>query len=578
LRAILVCCAVGALLTLSAAAQPAIATGGVVNASSELADIARGSWFVVKGTGLGPANIVVQNGAPFPATLSQTSITFTPATGGTAVNALMYYAWTSKSAAMLPSSTQAGDYDVRLTYNGQTSAPVRVKVVERNLGFATQASNGKGPAQATYGGYDLNRFTTGTLAQWSLRPAKPNDAMILWGTGLGADSASDANGGSSGDQTAAASVRVIVGGAEVTPAYAGRSNGSPGLDQINFVVPANVTPGCFVSIQVRAGGKLSNLGSIAVAGSGQTACSHPTLSAAQLSILDQGGSLTTGSISLTKSSQKITVPGFGSFDNSTESAGGWFSKITVDTLGSANISLLQIGACTIFQRTGTQDQVISGATTVTDLDAGSQLTLNGPNASSKAIPRQTDKTYTLSLYNSGYTVAGISVGGSGSPTIAQGSYTVAGTGGVDIGPFSATLSVPGTFTWANKDSVTDPISRSSSLPITWTGGTTGLVTIVGTTMAASGGTTQNPIYTATGFTCVSPASAGSFTVPSSVLSQLQAVSSDLTTGSFGSLAVYAVPDITSGQGSFTAPVVAGGNTIGAFFNYSIGSLKTTGYQ
>ena len=93
-----------------------------------------------------------------------------------------------------------------------------------------------------------------TLGQWSLRPAKPGDVMILWGTGLGVDAASDANGGSPGDQTEAAQVRVIVGGNPVTPLYAGRSNGWPGLDQINFTIPSDVTPSCFVSLQVKAGG------------------------------------------------------------------------------------------------------------------------------------------------------------------------------------------------------------------------------------------------------------------------------------------------------------------------------------
>ena len=76
---------------------------------------------------------------------------------------------------MLPSSTPVGTYNVTVTYSGRPSAAVSANVVARNFGFATQTANGQGPAQATYGGYDLNRFTTGTLGQWSIRPANPGD-------------------------------------------------------------------------------------------------------------------------------------------------------------------------------------------------------------------------------------------------------------------------------------------------------------------------------------------------------------------------------------------------------------------
>lgn len=50
-----------------AAAQPVVTS--VLNASSYQADIARGSWFVVFGSNMGPANIVLAPGSPFPAEL-----------------------------------------------------------------------------------------------------------------------------------------------------------------------------------------------------------------------------------------------------------------------------------------------------------------------------------------------------------------------------------------------------------------------------------------------------------------------------------------------------------------------------
>jgi uncharacterized protein (TIGR03437 family) len=570
---ILRCLALLAPASLLVQAQPSIrATNGVVNASSELPDVARGSWFVIFGTGLGPAAISVQNSPPYPALLSGTSVTFTPASGGTPIPAPMYYTLATQVAGMLPSSTAAGAYDVKVTYNGQTSTAARVNVVERNFGFATQASNGQGPAQATYGGYDLNRFATGTLAQWSLRPARPGDAMVLWGTGLGADPASDANGGTSGDQTAAGQVRVIVGGIEVTPVYAGRSGGSPGLDQVNFTVPSDVTPSCFVSLQVRAGGRLSNAGSIAVAPAGQSACANAALTQSQLRTLDTGGTVTVASFHLSKTSTTLTA-GSLTLSQQTESVGGWFGKYAVDTVANADFALAQSGACFFLSRSGTIDEVGWGLAPQS-LDAGAQLTLNGPNAVNRPIPRQSDNSYDTTLYSTG--LAGI--GATGSPTLAQGTYTLAGTGGTGVGAFSATVSIPLDFVWTNQNTIANPIPRGSPLTLTWTGGGGGLVTIAGAALTKTGGTSTNSIYSATAFNCLAPGSAGTFTVPSSVLQQLPSVSGDATSASFGTLFVFAVPDPGKGQGIFSAPLTAGGAIDQGILGYSIGAIKSTGYN
>jgi hypothetical protein len=390
---------------------------------------------------------------------------------------------------------------------------------------------------------------------------------------LGADTASDLNGGTSGDQSAAAQVRVIVGGTEVTPAYAGRSNGSPGLDQINFAVPSNVTPSCFVSIAVRAGGRTSNVGTIAVAAAGQPACSSPTLTNTQLTQLDQGRPLTLAALILAKQTINLNVPGLGSFDSTTETAGGSFSRYTIDAVATSPFGVSQIGACTVFRRTGTQQDVSSVTPpNLVNLDAGAQLTLNGPGASNKAIPRTTGNVYSEVLYSSGFG----GFGGSGTPTLAQGTYTITGPGGADVGPFTARLDVPGAFTWTNQASIPATIPRSAGLNITWTGGGSGLVSITGVGAAVIGGTQTNPVLDAAVFTCVAQASAGNFTVPSTVLQQLPVVSADPTSGAVGLLSVGAMPGPNTG--TFTAPLTAGGNVDSATFFYTIGASKSVGFN
>jgi uncharacterized protein (TIGR03437 family) len=547
-------------------AQPAIrAENGVLNASSYQADIARGSWFVIFGTNMGPASIVVAPGVPFPEELSGTRVTFTPAAAG-----------------LLPSTTAAGEYDVRVIYNNQTSAARRVRVVERNFGFATVSQDGTGPAQATNAslnnGISLVRFTSGSISfnnnNWQHRPAHAGETLILWGTGLGPDPQSDVTGGASGDQTAAGNIRVLVGGVEITPSYAGRSSGSPGLDQINFTLAGNVPAGCSVSLQVRAGGRLSNAGSLAISNSGQGQCTHPTLTEAQLRRLDQGGTITVGALALTKLSSKLSIPGLGEFTSTSESVGGGFSRFNISQAATANFSLVQTGACSVFRRTGDVTEIATG-TIPQPLNAGNQLTLNGPNVSNRAIPNvQGENVYAETLYSSG--IGGF--GGTGTPTLTQGQYTIAGTGGTHIGAFSANINFPGLFTWTNEAAVPAVIPRSQNLSVTWTGGGDGLVTVTGFAGSQAGGTQTDPIYDVAAFSCIAQASAGNLTVPSSVLQQLPQVSGDLASGAIGNLTVFAIPNPAAGQGVFTAPLVGGGNIDFGYFSYAVGSSKTVGYN
>jgi uncharacterized protein (TIGR03437 family) len=578
----LVCNLIGAVaLIVPVMAQPSIREeSGVLNASSYQPDIARGSWFVIFGSNMGPPTLAIASGIPFPTELAGTKITFIPAGGGAAIDARLWYTSAGQLAALFPSSAAAGDYDFRVIYNNQTSAARRVKVVERSFGFATVAQNGAGPAQVTNAnlnnGVSLVRFTTGSInfnnRDWQYRPVYPGETLILWGTGLGPDAQSDVEGGTSGDQTAAGNIRVIVDDAEIVPAYAGRSNGSPGLDQINFTLPAGVTRGCTVSLQVRAGDRMSNLGSLAVANSGQAQCTHPVLTESQLRRLDQGGTLTAGGLGISKLRLKATVPGLGSLDTANEDASGVFTRYSISQIADANFSLIQPGACTRFHRTGDIGAINAG-TAPQALNAGTQLTLNGPNVSNRALPNQQNH-YSTTLYSSG--VGG--VGGMGNPTVAQGTYTITGTGGPDVGPFTASVNFPGAFEWTNEASIPAVIARNQNLSITWTGGGDGLIVVLGFGGALVSGQPVAGVYDVAGFSCTAQASAGSLSVPSSTMQRLPQVSGDVTAGTIGALAVYAIPDPSRGQGVFTAPLTAGGNVDFSYFISTAGTLKLVGYN
>ena len=563
----------------TAAAQPVIKAGGVVNAASYQPGIAPGSIFVVFGSGMGPASLVQASSLPLQTSLSGTSISFAPAATGlstgqqsavTPIAALMVYTSAGQVAALLPSSAAPGSYNVSLTYNSQTSAAVQVTVVKRNLGIVTADASGGGQAQSTYGGFDLNRLTKGTLAfaghNWQLRPGVNGDELILWGTGTGADSKFNDADGSGSTTNVKDLFTVTVGGVTVQPDYVGRSPGAPGLDQVNFKLPANVAKSCFDDVVVSwSDPSFSNHVSIAVANPGDTACQYPGVTVDQMHKLDTGGFLSIGEVALTKTSSEFSVPVVGTSTITNESASASFSKYTGGTIGSANFSLTQPGSCFFIHRTGSIQEVLTGTPPI-PLDAGPQLTLNGPNASSVAIPMVSTGIYDKSLYSK---VEGIGGTTSGSPTLVDGSYTFAGPGGANVGAFSISEPFPGTFT-PDLASIPDPISRGQNLTVTWTGGGTGLVIISGFALNQSGGDISNPIYTSDGFVCVGQASASSFTIPSSVLGQMSQTANDITTGHFGLLSVFSAPNPPV---KFTAP----GLDLG-FATYLVGSAASRGYN
>src|SRR5262245_45892585 len=221
-------------LTVSGSSAPALSISSVVNASGYQTKLAPGVLFTILGGGLDSA-----------------SATFTPAGGGAAVDAIVLSATASKLSGLLPSSIAPGTYTVRVSSNGQTSAPQSVTCVARSFGIATLNGAGTGPAQATIsnedGSVSLVRFTSAV---------HPGDTLELSGTGGGADPAADA-GGTGGDQTADGNFVVTVGDRQITPLYAGALEGSPGVWRIRFTLPADTSPDCFAVAQVSAGGELS---------------------------------------------------------------------------------------------------------------------------------------------------------------------------------------------------------------------------------------------------------------------------------------------------------------------------------
>ncbi len=151
---------------------------------------------------------------------------------------------------------------------------------------------------------------------------------------------------------------------------------------------------------------------------------------------------------------------------------------------------LPLGTCLVYNNLNES----AGDVTLTQaaLDAGSTITLKGPNGSI-ALPE-----------NQGLNT----ISGKGT-FLVPGAYTVTGAGGADVGSFTATLMIPALPT------LTSPVNnatvtRSSGMTVTWTGGSGNVVIEVYSP-------TDNTCTNGAGAVCAAPASSGTFTIPSSVL-------------------------------------------------------------
>jgi uncharacterized protein (TIGR03437 family) len=482
-----------ALLAIPLSAAPTIS--GIQNAASNIvaglpnAPIAQGSIFIIKGTGLGPANISISS-SPFQATsLSGTSISVV--SGGATVAALLYYTSDTQVAALLPSNTPTGSAAFTITYNNQTSNSVNQDVVASNLGLFTVDSSGGGVGIVTYvDGSLVSPVSTATCngAYTLCGAANPGDTLILWGTGLGPVGGSDASGAGLGVNMTGLPLAVWLGGVQAPVLYQGRSGCCIGEDEVFITVPNKAPTGCAVPLLVQIGNEISNNVVIPVAGKGRNCTplnpEFAALGAANMEQVAVAGSSTFGQVNIEKDPngnpyQDRGTTAFMKIVGYTPGTPGFFPSYVDDQ---------PVGTCIVYNNFNANKDV--PITNLAPLDAGSTFTVKGP-AGTANVPLNGNPA-TLS--------------GTGS-FLVPGNFTVTGSGGADIGPFTANFTIPAL------PALTSPVSsnnltvtRANGLTVNWTGGAGNILLQTGSSTDASGntGTTVN---------CIVPASAGTFTIP-----------------------------------------------------------------
>ena len=237
-----------------APAQPIVTS--VANAASfaftagQAPMIARGGIFSIVGAGTGGASPLQSTSFPLPTELNGATVEVT--VNGVARNAILTYASSTQINAILPSDLPSDQGQLTVTYNGLTSAPFEVQVVDHFFGVFAIGSGGVGTAVVT-DPLDANPNTWINLAT---RPAQPGEIWDIWGTGLGPIDSSDAEAAPLFDQTTV-DVQVKVGGVPAQILFRGRSPCCAGLDQIRVVIPAGVQ-GCCVTLDVVVDGIVAN--------------------------------------------------------------------------------------------------------------------------------------------------------------------------------------------------------------------------------------------------------------------------------------------------------------------------------
>jgi uncharacterized protein (TIGR03437 family) len=506
----------GATVTLGGPGAPAVSlvqnNYSYILPSAPNYGIAPGTLFIVVGSSLAApgSQAVLQNPSnALPQTLNGSSVSVT--VNGTTVHPAFYYAIPTQLGVVLPSNTPVGTGTITVSYGGQNSAPAPISVVAHAFGFDFY---GGALAAATDNG-DGHLITTGNSA-------KPGETIAFWGTGDGADTNnSDVNPPTHFDNLSGITA-LYLGNVQVPVVYQGRS-GYQGVDEVVITIPANAPTGCAVSVSAVSGSgntaMVSNFVTIPISTNGGT-CVDPLafVSPAQASTLAGQATVKFGAVSIGQTTMPNAV---GGGTATTDSATAIFESIGGSSLtGYQSSSRPSLQSCYVTQ-SGSATPV--NPFTFTGLNAGS-VSVAGPAGtqtltSNPGFPG----TYIAETLPAGFVPA------------SGGSFTFTGTGGTAVGPFTAGLSLPSLLTWTNASS-DGTVSRGQGVTVNWTGGTgSGFVEISGGSAAASGAFSAS-------FVCDAPASAGTFTVPASVLLALPAGNGSLSVSS------YTIPSEFSASG------------------------------
>jgi len=263
--------------TVSNPNQPAILTGGIVNAASYAA--ANGA-----GSPVAPGSLVAIFTSPLAAqAASFTTATLPPSLGGVSVS---FNGVTAPMVQVVPTGSfpfvsaqvpfevlaagqTSATVPVVITVNGIPSVVAPTQIVASQPGIFTLSANGLGQAVLVNLADDSIAAPAGTVPGG--HPIARGQTAFFYVTGLGAMTPSVADGSgvcpaANGLCNANAMPTVFVGGVPAQVVFAGQAPGYPGVAQINLTIPQSAPTGGSVALTVKSadGTVTSNTATIAV--------------------------------------------------------------------------------------------------------------------------------------------------------------------------------------------------------------------------------------------------------------------------------------------------------------------------
>jgi hypothetical protein len=269
-------------------------------------------------------------------------------------------------------------------------------------------------------------------------------------------------------------------------------------------VPSSVLTGCYVPVQLKAGGVVSNMVTMAVSSHGQ--CSDP--SNPFTAALRIGGNL--GTLGIVHSSAALSAfPGDGVADQAFavfQSKPAVVNNQVFDRL----YSYPPPGACTLYNGRG-------------NLLAGDGVPIPSPGLKAGALgltgsanSQNLDYFASPGFYFKLLSVTGFGLPPFGSMPLSPGNYTMNSDGaGPQIGGFQSGATLPGPAAWVSPDKLA-AIPRTQPLNVTWSAPAGGQVLI-------AGGDYDSSRDVSAAFLCAAAAAAGALAVPTEILQAIPAL-------------------------------------------------------
>src|SRR5262249_27634562 len=205
---------------------------------------------IVAAFGAGLATSTESAGSqPLPTNLAGTTVKVTDI-NGTTRQAPLFFVSPLQINYQIPPDTAPGFAIVTVTSGDGRTSTGSIQVLPAAPAFFTFSQDGKGPAAA------IDAFTF-TLAPFNAKRSSGEPNIIaFFASGFGAD-ATDVDGNFN------TNLQVSIDGAPATVQYAGRAPGFTGLNQLNVVLPVDISSGTH-NVQVSRNGVPSNIVTIAI--------------------------------------------------------------------------------------------------------------------------------------------------------------------------------------------------------------------------------------------------------------------------------------------------------------------------